>query len=101
MSINVVLVGVASAAIFGLFSGVCVLVIRRLGWPRGRAIAALLAVQFAVLLLIPPPLVLLVRAGVIWIGDPGHAGARLLGPYFLGSVAVIVVCVFALRKRAA
>jgi hypothetical protein len=99
MSIDAVLIGFASAVIFGLFSGVCVLVLHRLGWPRGRAIAALLAVQLAVLILVPPPLVLLARAELIKIHDPGHIAARLLGPYFLGSLVVVIVCVLVMLGK--
>jgi hypothetical protein len=101
MSIDAVLVGLASAAIFCLFSAVCVFVIEKLGWPKRRAIAAFLIVAAVVLFLVPPPLMLLTQAGYLEISNPGHAGYRFMGPYFLGSLVTVVFCVSHLRRKQA
>ena len=101
MSVDAVLVGLASAAIFCLFSGVCVFVIQKLKLPSRWAIGAFVVLAAAVLFLLPPPLMLLAQTGYLEIDNPGHAGYRFFGPYLLCSLIVVVFWVSLFRAKRA
>jgi hypothetical protein len=99
MNIDAVAAGFISTAVFLVFSAICVLVIKRTARPGFWATGIFPAIEAAVLLLTPPPLVLLTKAGYLEIGGPGHAGNRFMVPSFPTALIIVFSCLLYLRRK--
>jgi uncharacterized membrane protein len=98
MQLTALTVAVVSALLYAAVAIVSGEAARRLEARRGSLILLAGALVLG-LVLVPPPLVLLARAGYIEVTDPGHAGINFMGPYVLLGLASIVAALVVANRR--
>jgi hypothetical protein len=90
--------GLVSGAAFALVALVGALAVRRMvAVHRKRVGLLLVACLVAVAVLVPPPVVLLGRSGVVTVLNGGHAGYSFLAPYLATCVAAVIAAVALVR----
>lgn len=83
-----------SALLFVAIGWLVADVARRAPWPRAiSALATLVVLSILLLFVLPPPLAL-VRLDLLAVGDEGHAGFRILGPYLIVGVLATLLATF-------
>jgi hypothetical protein len=93
--------GLVSGAAFALVALLSALAVRRMAAVRREWVGlSLVACLVAFALLVPPPLVLLGRIGVVTFLNDGHAGYNFLAPYLAICVASVIAAAAIVRRGA-
>lgn len=99
MQVSALLLAIASALLFALLCAVVFVLLCRFHI-RGVALALVGFLLFVTAVAVPPPLLLLARAGMFDVTEPGHAFSNFVLPYVgLSLTCVVATLVFARRRN--